>query len=667
MGLLRSAFAPPTFQGYAVVDLETTGLSPYRNRVLEVGVVHVSPDGRVTDEWGSLVNPGQAVGATHIHGMTAADVAAAPTFAQVAPGLLGLMRGRVVVAHNAKFDAGFLLEELTRAGTTPPGELPVLCTMIESRHFLPHLERRTLAACCAATGVTLVNAHSALADAHAGAQLLSIYLRRHRAARQPRWKQAAQMAGANRWPLLPDRPGSTYTRAHGARDRAITEAAPAAEAAELAAREAARRAGAVTYLASARQGLPLSGVDDATDTYLQLLDEALEDRVLTETETADLADAAAMLGLSKPRIAAANRLYLSALAGAIVADGRIDPEERADLALVAKLLRVRKPSSGEMLEAATLVHHSAPGEPTASVAGVLGRSTPLRPGQKVLIHGQTAVPAADLTARALRAGLEVVAAARGCVDVLVIADPDGARDRAEWARARGVRVLIEPVFLALLDQLEHPPAQRPAVAAVSDGAGDTTPASEGVARARDLEGPQATHLSPGQNITLSPLLAGPAVRLELTWDASSPIDADVCAIVQRAGAMTDEDLIFYNQTSHPSGAVRLRGKVSNDQRLSDSLEVDLHTVPEDTNTIVLGASADGDHIARMGQPRLEVIDPATATVVAVFTLPVATTERAMVCAELYRRNEEWKVRAVGAGYDSGLAGLVIDYGFTIEA
>ena len=69
-----------TMSGYAVVDTETTGFSPaHGDRVLEVAVVLLDAQGRVEREWETLLNPDRGVGPTHVHGITAAEVARAPT------------------------------------------------------------------------------------------------------------------------------------------------------------------------------------------------------------------------------------------------------------------------------------------------------------------------------------------------------------------------------------------------------------------------------------------------------------------------------------------------------------------------------------------------------------------------------------------------------------
>ncbi|QJU54278.1 3'-5' exonuclease [Herbiconiux sp. KACC 21604] len=166
-----------TGPGFATIDFETTGLQPGRHRAVEVAVVHSDADGTVTGRWDTLIDPGDGLGPgpTRIHRITAAQLRGAPRFADIARGLMGLLAGRVMVAHNASFDRRFLLAELAAAGYRSWAPAATLCTLQLSRQFLPH-GPRSLAACCAAFAIELKGAHRASVDALATAQLLGAYL-----------------------------------------------------------------------------------------------------------------------------------------------------------------------------------------------------------------------------------------------------------------------------------------------------------------------------------------------------------------------------------------------------------------------------------------------------------------------------------------------------------
>ncbi|MDU0863560.1 3'-5' exonuclease [Actinomyces urogenitalis] len=174
--------ADPCEVGYAVVDLETTGLSPATDAILEIGLVLTAPDGTPQRTWSTLINPGAGpdgaieVGPTFIHGLLPDDLAGAPSLDDVADLLVRDLAGRVVVAHNARFDVGFLTQALgTRGHLARGARVPRVCTMEWARHFITTPSRR-LTTCCEVAGVEIGRHHSALDDAEAAAGLLRHYM-----------------------------------------------------------------------------------------------------------------------------------------------------------------------------------------------------------------------------------------------------------------------------------------------------------------------------------------------------------------------------------------------------------------------------------------------------------------------------------------------------------
>ena len=169
--------ADPRGLGYAVVDLETTGLEPQDEAIIEVGVVLLDPRGREQLRWDSLVNPHRHPGPTRIHGITPDDLTDAPELGTLAPALVELLRGRVLVAHNIRFDASFLLPalRLELGAAALPHKIPQVCTMNWARSFID-TPSRSLVRCCQACGIELASHHRAIDDAAACAQLLSHYL-----------------------------------------------------------------------------------------------------------------------------------------------------------------------------------------------------------------------------------------------------------------------------------------------------------------------------------------------------------------------------------------------------------------------------------------------------------------------------------------------------------
>lgn len=133
--VLHEAVASAT---YAVVDVETTGLDPRTDRVVEVACARVRA-GRIVERFASLVAPQRPIPerATAIHGIEDRDVANAPTLAELEPRLRSMTLGAVVVAHNARFDMGFL--DCIAGG-------PTLCTMQMARRLVdaPSYRNETL-------------------------------------------------------------------------------------------------------------------------------------------------------------------------------------------------------------------------------------------------------------------------------------------------------------------------------------------------------------------------------------------------------------------------------------------------------------------------------------------------------------------------------------------
>jgi len=162
-------------QGFAVVDVETTGLGR-TDRVISAGVYQLDAHGEVTDHWYTLVNPERDPGPVWIHGLTSDLLAGAPTFPEVADELAERLRGRVMVAHNALFDWNMISREYSRAGLRAPVEQR-LCTMVLARDLGLPLPNGKLASLAAYFGVQQRHAHNALDDARVLAEIFRPSLR----------------------------------------------------------------------------------------------------------------------------------------------------------------------------------------------------------------------------------------------------------------------------------------------------------------------------------------------------------------------------------------------------------------------------------------------------------------------------------------------------------
>ena len=203
--------------GFVVFDIETTGLSPTADRMIEIGLIRTDKTGNPLAYWSSLINPKQHVTATEIHGISDKDVASSPTFEDVLDQVLSRIRGQALSAHNAQFDVSFLKVELARTGWELP-ETPVLCTMHESRNFIPGLSKRRLQDCVEALGIEQDVEHRALGDASLATALVNFYL--NGPTNRSRSKELSALPGiakAIKWPdgqTFPELPKSQSNQKH---------------------------------------------------------------------------------------------------------------------------------------------------------------------------------------------------------------------------------------------------------------------------------------------------------------------------------------------------------------------------------------------------------------------------------------------------------------------
>ena len=157
---------------FCVVDVETTGLSPRYNGIIEIGLVKVSKL-KIVDKFHSYVNPGQDIPyfITQLTGITNEDVYNAPFFEDIADEVTEFIGDDILSGHNFSFDNGFLKKEFRYCGKEPIGNLN-LCTLKLSRRLYPMLRSKSLGVLCNHLKLKNNKAHSALGDAEVTAKLL---------------------------------------------------------------------------------------------------------------------------------------------------------------------------------------------------------------------------------------------------------------------------------------------------------------------------------------------------------------------------------------------------------------------------------------------------------------------------------------------------------------
>ncbi|MEU8897300.1 TerD family protein [Nocardia sp. NPDC048505] len=171
-------------------------------------------------------------------------------------------------------------------------------------------------------------------------------------------------------------------------------------------------------------------------------------------------------------------------------------------------------------------------------------------------------------------------------------------------------------------------------------------------------------LSKGQNVALP--LDVERVDVVVGW-AEAEIEVDASALLLGADrkVRSDNDFVFYNQPESPEGAVRFLGNSAIEEGAQTRIAVDLSAVPADVHTVAFAGSVGESTFGAVGKIAFRVVDGAGQTVAEYLTAD-ATTESAFLFGEIYRREGAWKVRAVGQGWDSGLAGLATDFGVDVD-
>ncbi|MFE6383697.1 DEDDh family exonuclease [Streptomyces roseolus] len=199
-------------RGYAVVDVETTGLAR-DDRIVSAAVYRLDAQGDVEDHWYTLVNPERDPGPVWIHGLTSEVLEGAPLFAQIAEEFSARLDGRVLVAHNAMFDWQMIAREYARAERTAPVRQR-LCTIGLAKELALPLPNHKLATLAAHFGVVQERAHDALDDARVLAEAFrpSLHAAAERGVRLP----LLECRPLTEWAASPARPAIGRQSPYGA-------------------------------------------------------------------------------------------------------------------------------------------------------------------------------------------------------------------------------------------------------------------------------------------------------------------------------------------------------------------------------------------------------------------------------------------------------------------
>lgn len=432
-------------RGYAVLDFETTGFSPKTgDRVIEIGAVYLDPDLRIDGGLETLVNPQRDVGPTRVHGITARDVFDAPTFDKVAPVLLEMLDGRVIVGHNVSFDLRFLTAELEREGYEVP-DYVAIDTMQVARtllredppasfklHDLGAHYGLSIERVFEHVGLEGRPEHSAFGDALVTAFLLGRLEQESRNAAY--WKSHLDSAEAVKWPEY--YPVETDAKRRGeTREEIFASPAPASPSASHAKHAATQSASVSDVLRALGAEVPSRGV---TSRYSDLLDAVLTDRVLDADEVDALVQKAQELGLESVTLGSLHRGYFDEAVREAWSDGVLTEEERADILLLAELLGIDDDSLRAALEQQRT-------EVSTTAAGTAVATDPagLEAGSILVLTGEMSVERSLAEARILALGFLLGANVTKKTALVIAADPYTQSGKAKKARAYGIPVLGE--------------------------------------------------------------------------------------------------------------------------------------------------------------------------------------------------------------------------------
>ncbi|MER7728126.1 TerD family protein [Streptomyces sp. NPDC096323] len=624
MALLASSAKWPALPDYchdwALVDVETSGLRPGRDRVLSLAILTLDAYGNPTGEYSTLLNPGCDPGPVHVHGLTPARLAGAPTFEEIAPEVGALLGKRVMVAHNAQFDYDFLAHEFAHARSW----LPVsrrLCTLALNRLVGPATPDLKLGTLAAHYGVRQERAH----DAQDDVRVLSGILRGSLG--------AAEELGLA-LPLLDCPPRQDY--------KPYVPKTPCAY----------RNPGRLTPGGRLVQGMKIAFTGETRVSREQLVARSVAaglnvtGSVSGQTSVVVTNDPGT--GSSKLRRAADGgvplldeQTYLRLLENvrAGQAKGAARQSRAAETAVGATGARPEPVPSVPAQRAATPVAPAdatvAPAAVTAAPAAHKGR--PLT-GRRVLVLGGGHEEAAEARARALYMGASAAVNLSASVSDVVLLPGSETDRRMSRIAALGLPVhdgdwLLAPAMVGAL------------------GRGTTGNRQD-----------DAAVLVRGAVLDLSD--SGEAWTVSAQWRQQAPCDVDVVAFAVDAHeqAQGDEDFVFYGAPEHPDGTVRL----GTDGPTEQFVTADLARLPLEVHRVVVAAAIDGAAtFADIGAMEITATCGIGAAPAARATLDGATTERTMILAEFYRRGEGWRLRVVGQGYDHGMADLARGYGIDI--
>ena len=432
---------------FVVLDVETTGLSPKLDRIVEIALIEFT-QGTISKQFVSRFNPEGPMGATEIHGITDADVANSPKFVERSSEILEFIKSRPLVAHNAGFDLAFFRKELNYAGFDISG-IKALCTFEASRYYFPHLERRKLVDCCTEADIVLNGAHSALGDATATGLLMNYYLLPSKHPK-PRSEDLIFITNPSRIEFEKIAPHRFPEKKH-----------PVVQAAIRRANETPRNTNknqSYDALKGALKACSISAVLDQNlevgiEAYLDKLVDFLEDGAVSMGEHRALTEICETYGLDEKKQVFAHEKLLLALALQAVQDETVSILERGELSNLALTLGLSEKSSTLAIKEAKRVKDESISRVLPPLPEGWQLGEPLRVGQKVVFTGCDPEIRESLEIQSKKVGVAISSSVSIKTKILVT-DGSYVGNKANDAAKLGTRIVTPEEYEILLKYVQ---------------------------------------------------------------------------------------------------------------------------------------------------------------------------------------------------------------------
>lgn len=408
----------------AFLDVETTGFSPKKgDRIVEVAIITTDWEGNVKDRFETLINPLREVSGTEIHQLTAELLKEAPTFSQAVDDILFLLRDKMVVGHNLTFDLRFLEAEIERHYRKSL-QFEGLCTLQLSKTLFPTLPLRRLDALCEFLDIELVQSHSALGDCEATKELF--FRMQLLTGGNPIFDWANLLTK----PCLFDfdlTPKGIVVNRQKAQDQIFTKK---------------------SQLLEFIKRMPSDPKAEVfVSQYLNLLDDFLADRKLTQSEVESLMDMILSLGLSKSQVHAIHEDYLKDLCRVYWKDHVLSDAEKSDLVVLSDLLGVGQQQLEMIIaeEGEKVKREKMEVELEDFSERIQGKSICFTGALRSTLNGN---PIDRVLAQklAIERGMVIKSGVSKELDYLVTSDPNSLSGKSLKAKDYGVKIIAEPVF-----------------------------------------------------------------------------------------------------------------------------------------------------------------------------------------------------------------------------